>query len=65
VQNICYPESAQFSTAATKYSCENEERTIEAYKTKLAQTHSNLKVTPVGLILYIKNLILELHLTLL
>ena len=54
VQNICYPESAQFSTAATMYGRDNEKRANEAYKSKMGQTHSKLKVTPAGLIYILK-----------
>ena len=55
VQNICYPESAKFSTEATQYGCGNENRAIEAYKAKMAQEHEELKIIPAGLVLYVKN----------
>ena len=53
--NICYPESANFSIEATQYGCENESQAIEAYKAEMVGKHEELKVTPGGLVLYLKN----------
>lgn len=50
---ICYPESAKFTSTATKYGCEHEHKAIDAYKLKQQQDHQELKVTPAGLVLYL------------
>ena len=55
IHDICYPESTKFSTEATQYGCENEKRAIEAYKDRMVGKHAELKVTPAGLVLYLKN----------
>ena len=55
IHNICYPESTKFSTEATQYGCENESRAIEAYKAEMVRKHEELKVSPAGLVLYLKN----------
>lgn len=41
VHNICYPESTKFSSEATQYGCDNENRAIEAYKQRWHKSTMN------------------------
>ena len=51
IKAICYPESTQFSTKATRWGCEHEKTAQEAYLQKIVGEHSDLSISDRGLVI--------------
>ncbi|XP_072039939.1 uncharacterized protein [Amphiura filiformis] len=50
VKRICYPEAHRFSSAATRYGCEHEDKARKAFiEKRLAQLHENFTCREAGL----------------
>lgn len=49
IKSICYPEAHKFSSAATRWGCDNEGRAREAYQRNISQFHESLTVSDSGL----------------
>ena len=52
VFGICYPESAKFTTKATRYGCEHERKAISCYQRQTL--HQQLQIKPAGLMLFLQ-----------
>ena len=52
IKCICYPESYRFSSKATRWGCEHENTTREAFFHKVASSHLNLTITARGLVIH-------------
>ncbi len=52
VKRICYPQSFQFCTKATKWGCDHEQKAREAYFHKAVLSHLNLTLTDRGLVIH-------------
>ena len=51
VRAICYPETVNFVTSATKYGCDHEKEAIESYKLRTLDSHKDLKISPAGFVI--------------
>ena len=51
IKGICYPESCEFSSKATKWGCQHERIAIETYTKERRQLHSGFSVSCSGLVI--------------
>ncbi|KAG1925574.1 hypothetical protein F2P79_025443 [Pimephales promelas] len=49
IRQICYPDLCRFSTVATRWGCEHEQKARETYEAYAAQHHQDLSVRDAGL----------------